>query len=171
MCFQGRGLQSVVKTAQQGTIVNQKEMDQTPQCLDKLLAHQCDICGKYVPSHMARHKLSHSAIKAQQCHICQRSFKHKAHLNRHLTYKHMVVNTSQHSTIHDQPELEGQTHQCLDKLLRHQCDICGKFVPNHLERHKLSHSAIKAHQCHICQRSFKQKAALNRHITFKHMNG
>lgn len=49
----------------------------------------------------------------------------------------------------------------------HSCDICGKGFArfDELERHKLSHQAVKPFSCDVCGKSFAHKSHLKQHQT------
>jgi len=78
-------------------------------------------------------------LKGFSCHICQKVFKARTDLRKHLR-------------LHTE-----------DKCAK--CDICGKkFVsPSHLENHRRIHTGERPYACSDCGQGFKQKGQLKRH--------
>lgn len=58
--------------------------------------------------------------------------------------------------------------RCADKF---KCDQCGKGFPLSclLQRHKKTHSDIKPHCCHYCDKAFSSKTSLNHHLFMRHL--
>ena len=85
---------------------------------------------------------SKKSIQIYKCHICEKTFNHKGHFNRH--------NISVH--------LEEKNYKC------EECDKC--FSTNwHLKRHNNDvHKGIKKFGCPECPENFAQIENLERHI-------
>ena len=83
------------------------------------------------------------------CHICQRNFKRKNNLKKHLSQKH-----------------EG-------KKPEFTCSSCGKafFALRTLQRHIDNvHEKLRPYACKLCDLKFAQKGHLTTHIKGKHKN-
>nr|CAD7198490.1 unnamed protein product [Timema douglasi] len=116
--------------------------------LEKCLVHseqrkyKCDVCDKSFKrkSHLNKHLLSHSEQRKYKCDVCEKSFKVKGELNRHL-----LVHSEQR---------------------KYKCDVCEKRfkVKGDLNKHLLIHSEQTKYNCEVCDKSFKVKYNLNCHL-------
>ena len=61
---------------------------------DMYSPHQCRICLKMFmkPGDVRRHMVSHSPTRAYYCHFCEKTYKTKNHLHRHIKSKHPDLN-------------------------------------------------------------------------------
>ena len=107
----------------------------------------CEICGKECTD-LKRHikDMHEESIRDHKCTECEKTFKHKRHLQKHILVIH-----------------EG--------IKPHQCDQCGKAFSGSsgLKTHIINnHGGIKAFQCHKCDYKCAQKHMLNTHINHVH---
>ncbi|EAT34861.1 AAEL012938-PA [Aedes aegypti] len=114
----------------------------------KAREHQCEHCGKIFKSIsiVREHTLvEHDQGIAAQCKICQKTFKHKNNLTRH-----MLTHTGE---------------------LPHKCDQCGvRFrIVTDLTKHVQGvHQGIMPYFCNICDLPLKDKNSYYRHRTAVH---
>ncbi|CAG5129361.1 unnamed protein product [Candidula unifasciata] len=109
--------------------------------------HSCSYCGLVLSSANAlvEHKRIHTGDRPFACHICNKRFTQKAHLNIH-------------KRIHT-----GEKP--------YACHICNKRFAqsSHLSSHKRIHTGEKPFVCEICHIGFTQKQRLDNHLK-KHLD-
>ena len=115
-----------------------------------LRPHKCDVCHMAffeiytLQSHVAKlHSLSDQP--KFQCNLCDKSYKTKAHLQRHQKNSHV-------------------------KIKPYKCDICDK---SYKESKTLEHHMATIHKgerikCNECESTFKWKTSLDQHINSVH---
>ncbi|XP_054467310.1 zinc finger protein 699-like [Anoplopoma fimbria] len=96
--------------------------------------------------HNSTHCNTHMGKKTFQCDMCNKAFKFKSRLQRHLL-------------VHI-----GERHHSYIKTLK--CDTCGRafIYRSSLLVHMRTHSGEKPYSCNICSKRFSQKYSLNSHI-------
>ncbi|ELT97898.1 hypothetical protein CAPTEDRAFT_71961, partial [Capitella teleta] len=137
----------------------------------------CDECNYKCSSssNLRRHKLTHSSVKMFKCSQCAKSFRQKAHLDRHIRSLHATGAQvfceecnfgpaskkviSQHMKLHrDGTEMKFFCEQC--SFITHN--------KSRFERHLLVHSGEKPFACDQCDYQSAQKAHVLRHMSSKH---
>ncbi|CRK95900.1 CLUMA_CG009346, isoform A [Clunio marinus] len=137
------------------------------------IRYQCDICGKKISSktYLAYHVNNHKDFRTKDfhCQICRSSYFDKKTLKSHIRNVHEKKLTCL---------LCGKTFKKKESLKNHKllphhfrCDICGKRFPTkHLIlRHQNMHQE-RNFTCdvHGCQKKFKTKSNLKKHILTVH---
>lgn len=117
--------------------------------------HECDICEKKFrfKSVLLRHiRGVHARLKCPYakpvfCDICKKKFSEKSSLKRHMNNIHVEI-----------------------KPRPYVCEICQKgfTIKKTLQDHMLTHSEEKNYGCDTCEKRFRQKCALIRHIRVVH---
>ncbi|XP_060075148.1 uncharacterized protein LOC132554841 [Ylistrum balloti] len=119
----------------------------------------CDICGKRfrLKPNLSKHMNSvHNMERNHVCATCGKTFKLKEQLRNHMRY-HVIK--------------EGKVGEVGNKYGKiYKCDTCGKFCPSSysLKIHNTSHSSERPYGCEICDRRFKVKSKLMRHVQNVH---
>lgn len=116
-----------------------------------IFPYVCTICEKgfYQNDRLKTHIMGHNGERPYNCHECSMSFRRKYELNKHK-----------------------KTHDVLEKnkLLRHECLICGKknYSPSDLKKHMFKHTEERPEQCPFCEKTFKERYTLKCHILMQH---
>ncbi|XP_067119411.1 zinc finger protein 624-like [Centruroides vittatus] len=139
------------------------------------LPYVCEICKKgfYVKSHFLRHQPVHEN-KVHICIHCKGSFRTEIKLKVHLQFScseihpkplpyqcNICKRTYANSFAFEQHLLayKDQIHFC--------CDVCKKKFSSKVEfqtHHKNAHPPGGIHKCEICNKIFRKRDTLNRHM-------
>ncbi|KAG8308268.1 hypothetical protein J6590_002357 [Homalodisca vitripennis] len=119
----------------------------------------CSDCGRSYsrPSHLRRHRQFDCGSVSRQfaCTICTKRFKHKHHLNDHVTYVHLYPR-------------QARKRLCLDSLLE-QVDDFDAY--NRVSLYLLTCYCVPArtkdYVCPHCSRAYYNKTTLTRHLRFE----
>lgn len=97
-------------------------------------------------SHLKRHYSTvHSTHREYECPVCEKTYKLREHLHRHMKTDHSGSSPS------DQRKF--------------QCDFCEYRAKTEglLESHLMIHTGVKPFTCDICNLSFRQRSTLQQH--------
>ncbi|KAK3599779.1 hypothetical protein CHS0354_037265 [Potamilus streckersoni] len=161
--------------------------------------YQCRTCGHQFLAHssLTRHLATHSDERSVPCPKCDKKFKHKENLFKHMKlHKQKPFTCSKCLKAFDTLEKQNSHHcgapfqcsVCLKPfrarlfLKEHEdavhkgsklyeCKICSKKLSHmsSLSRHMtLMHTTEKPIECKLCKKTFKVKQILNRHMKFAH---
>ncbi|XP_043199348.1 zinc finger protein 316-like isoform X2 [Amphibalanus amphitrite] len=113
--------------------------------------HRCKKCGncyKYARG-LKTHLATHSDKASHKCSLCERAYKRRDVLLRHIREVHFG-------------DVKPKTK---DLKLRHVCDLCGKgfAAPIALKRHIKCHMGEKPFRCGECFKTFALKGDLTKH--------
>ena len=92
------------------------------------------------------------------CHICDRVFRKRSSVNRHLRLSHNI----NEQRITKSPE---GISSCTDIEVMFCCEICKKTLPNErgLRRHMVVHKTEKRFSCNLCALTFRCQSSLTKH--------
>ena len=104
----------------------------------------CKNCNKSYKNKrdLNRHLLSHSDARPHECKLCEKSFKLGHHLKNHLA-----------------------THSN-EKTYTYKCEKCERYFAKevYLRNHVMTHTGEKPYQCTYCKRSFTWEKSLKNHL-------
>ncbi|XP_017285118.1 zinc finger protein 709 [Kryptolebias marmoratus] len=109
---------------------------------------------------------SSEELENQHCIICEKTFRHKGHLVKHVrthsdSPEHLCGVCGQQ--LESSKGLSDHLRSHRDNLsTRGTCEICGKTFQN-METHKRSHTGVRPFSCNVCGKSFPRDGALRRH--------
>ena len=110
--------------------------------------YMCEICGNAYPTiqKVNQHKFVHTDEKPEKCSQCDKSFKYKMQLKRHMRRIH-----------------GNQDYNIV-------CETCGKAFKNKecLAAHRQVHSGEKPHACSYCSYRSYRKENVKKHIKLVH---
>lgn len=137
---------------------------------------QCNLCFSVFPSlssktnHMrnVHGKLTESEM--HKCKFCNRYFKHKNYLNRHITRVHPNENKKTHSKKSESKSSKTSSLQSKEDISLY-CEICKQFFTTrgNLQKHvKVKHKSVDNCMCDLCGEVFAIKYCLIRHMKYEH---
>lgn len=140
--------------------------------------NKCKICDEKFADYWT--KVDHMVKKHNQprvmlkCQACERSFKNKRALTRHVNKDHLLERRHVCSVCDMRFYLK---HRLKDHMLVHsgekkfQCNVCSRWfaTKNSVRQHLRSH-VVRKYACNTCGRSFLQQSTLKNHIKIKHGN-
>ncbi|CAB3262403.1 unnamed protein product [Arctia plantaginis] len=137
------------------------------------LRNKCPHCPEIFVSYYDRSehlvKEHNQAPVIYPCNACNKTYKKKFELNRHIKHHHL----QQRSYLCDKCNAKFFSKRGLvDHLSRHtggevcSCDVCGKTFSRArtLKEHMKIHGDDKRFQCEICKKTFMQKCSLKSHV-------
>lgn len=157
--------ESAVVSAESTTFELENEpLDQSDKSPTSEQNYPCLECGDEFcdMEELARHEVSGHESKGFQCHVCDKVFTRKYHLDRHM-----------HLTACSGKPPPGESlliqHTAHTNPTAHPCDICGKVYTrlDNLREHQRVHAGEvtrrKKHQCPQCNKTFHGASLLKIH--------
>ncbi|XP_068222897.1 gastrula zinc finger protein XlCGF46.1-like, partial [Palaemon carinicauda] len=143
--------------------------------------HKCQICSKVFPhkAHLIEHEVRHSNKQPYCCQKCNKRFKRKNALKRHMLVFHEETTgvnfCSDGKTIHSKDSMMQDRDCTGNAFVCQECGACYKTQAS-LDNHLLLHS--KGYEdctndgwpftCHLCNEKLSSKVALGNHISQTH---
>lgn len=137
------------------------------------LRNKCPHCPEIFVSYYDRSehmvKEHNEAPILYPCNACNKTYKKKFELNRHIKHHHL----QQKNYLCDKCNAKFFSKRGLaDHLTRHNggemcaCDVCGRTFTRlrTLKEHMKLHESDKRFQCEVCNKTFMQKCSLKSHV-------
>ncbi|XP_014361175.2 oocyte zinc finger protein XlCOF6 isoform X2 [Papilio machaon] len=137
------------------------------------LRNKCPHCPEIFVSYYDRSehlvKVHNETPVVYPCNACNRTYKKKFELNRHIKHHHL----QQKNYLCDKCNAKFFSKRGLvDHMLRHTgaelcaCDVCGRSFSRArtLREHMRTHDDDKKFQCEVCKKTFMQKCSLKSHL-------
>ncbi|XP_013134179.1 PREDICTED: zinc finger protein 271-like isoform X1 [Papilio polytes] len=137
------------------------------------LRNKCPHCTEIFVSYYDRSehlvKVHNETPVVYPCNACNRTYKKKFELNRHIKHHHL----QQKNYLCDKCNAKFFSKRGLvDHMLRHTgaelcaCDVCGRSFSRArtLREHMRTHDDDKKFQCEVCKKTFMQKCSLKSHV-------
>lgn len=130
------------------------------------LPYQCWACDKRFSCHsqMKNHEVVHSDEKPFICEVCNRGFRRKYDMKRHVQLIHKMQATEE-SRIYTTRQANSDHNQTM-----FDCTVCQKQFTclSHLRNHEVVHSEERPFKCSFCDKAFRRKYDKNRHVALVH---
>lgn len=112
---------------------------------------------------------SSETLNKHQCNICDKVFKKRSYLQRHIKYAHIKISTclcSECGYFAKTPTSLRYHMHAKHSERKYQCNHCEKrfIAMGHLQTHLLSHTNSKAYLCTVCGKSFNYGNSLEYHM-------
>ena len=134
---------------------------------DSALVFMCNYCPFKTDQKrtLNRHLVKHSSERTFMCPLCDRSYKYKKDLKKHVMERHPEFDISQ---LH-MPEvnyLENPFVPFIPKPLEFQCNLCDyqSDRKSKFDRHFLTHSEGKHFTCSVCGKAYRDQSSLKSHL-------
>lgn len=130
--------------------------------------YRCSHCGKRMKNEevLRTHVLSHFQNEKYGCNICEKGFKQKKNLEKHLVMIHFIC---QYCGGTSKSHEDLKKHMVIHRDLK--CLLCKKVFSqkNRLKYHyQLVHGHQDFYKCTRCQQKFSKKSILLEHIKLRH---
>lgn len=130
------------------------------------LPYQCWACDKRFSCHsqMKNHEVVHSDEKPFVCEVCNRGFRRKYDMKRHVQLIHKMQATEESRTYTPRQANNNPNQTSFD------CTVCQKQFSclSHLRNHEVVHSEERPFKCAFCDKAFRRKYDKNRHVALVH---
>ncbi|XP_018407340.1 PREDICTED: zinc finger protein 845-like [Cyphomyrmex costatus] len=127
------------------------------------VSHKCGTCNKEFKKkwNLNRHVRTHTGEKPYQCKLCEHKFSRKEHLTHHVR------------SVHRNGEHLKSNKDLYTGGVPHKCKTCNKefTLKSSLNRHVRIHTGEKPYQCKLCEHKFIRKEHLTCHVRSVHRNG
>ncbi|WAR12621.1 ZFP26-like protein, partial [Mya arenaria] len=137
----------------------------------------CDICGhrSNYERNIKYHKIKHSNERPFPCSLCPYRAKQRQDLAQHmLTHSHekplkcdtcdFTCKRNWELTSHRLSHSDVKPFKC-----NHPGCTAATKTNSDLVKHMRTHKTIRDFICHLCQKGYKDKASLNKHVRFVHV--
>ncbi|XP_030371127.1 zinc finger protein 287 [Scaptodrosophila lebanonensis] len=138
---------------------------------DQLKKYNCPQCSRRFAtrSHLNYHLNNHGLRSNFTCNVCDKSFKQKSILQRHIrAHKNEIQRCSQCPQIfRTQAALASHLLFHSGRELRYKCEVCSKhyLTKANLKQHQMKHDQnTPRYTCHICKKSFLRQSTLRLHL-------
>ncbi|KAL3884425.1 hypothetical protein ACJMK2_024564 [Sinanodonta woodiana] len=132
--------------------------------------YQCKTCGRQFLAHssLTRHLATHSDERSVPCPKCDKKFKHKENLFKHMKiHQQKPLACSKCLKAFDTLEKQN-SHQCRAPF---QCSVCLKPFRARLflkEHEDAVHKGRQLYECKVCSKKLSHMSSLSRHMTLMH---
>jgi len=143
--------------------------------LPKARLRMCELCGKEVTdgNGYRYHMAAYHSTETFKCDQCDMVFKVRAKLVNHKKNVHEFVTCDLCGMTmnHGKYSFHMQSKHTAEDKKAFYCEMCKKgFISkDKFQDHMNIHTGETPHQCHFCERKFKDKSNRNKHIRESHL--
>ncbi|XP_069102443.1 zinc finger protein 502-like [Argopecten irradians] len=123
--------------------------------------YMCEMCGMSFRqvANMRKHMLIHTTAKANQCELCGKEYKYRDSWKAHMR-SHVIKEGLRHEVIRTK---YGKVYNC--EYCKKQFSTASQY-----KVHLRTHTDERPFKCDLCEKAFKEKGKLSRHINRVHVH-
>ena len=139
--------------------------------------YKCEMCEKTfrTKDHLRRHVMIHNDEKPFECQLCSKKFRETTSLSSHMrTHSEEFPYICEICNQQFRKQVGLDTHKWIHtgEKRPYTCNLCPKQYnrARGLKQHMLTHTGERPFDCKYCEKKFRHKSNLDRHVMSLHKN-